>query len=50
MMTKIRIVERIYKVDGEVKFGVSGEKKFPTAFLEKFLFYVFILRQNIFKI
>ncbi|WP_193648467.1 hypothetical protein [Bacillus cereus] len=35
MTTKIRIVERIYKVDGGVKFDVSGEKEFPKTLLEK---------------
>ncbi|EJQ36089.1 hypothetical protein IEE_05470 [Bacillus cereus BAG5X1-1] len=35
MTTKIPIVERIYKVGGEVKFDVSGEKELPKTFLEK---------------
>ncbi|MED1287783.1 hypothetical protein [Bacillus mycoides] len=35
MTTKIRIVERIYKMDGEVKFDVSGEKELPKTLLEK---------------
>ncbi|MFP3414290.1 hypothetical protein SB773_22295 [Bacillus sp. SIMBA_074] len=35
MTTKIPIVERIYEVNGEVKFDVSGEKELPKAFLEK---------------
>lgn len=33
--TKISIVERIYKLDGEVKFDVSGEKEFPKTLLKK---------------
>ncbi|MEK7019840.1 hypothetical protein [Bacillus sp. FSL R9-9410] len=33
--TKIPIVERIYKVGGEVKFDVSGEKELPKTLLEK---------------
>ncbi len=35
MTTKIPIVERIYKVGGEVKFDVSGEKELPKTLLEK---------------
>lgn len=35
MTTKISIVERIYRVDGEVKFDVSGEKELPKTLLEK---------------
>ncbi|PFM65457.1 hypothetical protein COJ48_06305 [Bacillus cereus] len=33
--TKIPIVERIYKVDREVNFDVSGVKDVPKALLEK---------------
>ncbi|PFM65467.1 hypothetical protein COJ48_06385 [Bacillus cereus] len=35
MTTKISIVERIYIVDGEVKFDVSGEKELPISLIEK---------------
>ncbi|PGX11821.1 hypothetical protein [Bacillus sp. AFS033286] len=35
MTTKIPIVERIYKVGGEVKFEVSGKKELPKTLLEK---------------
>ncbi|MBJ8073344.1 hypothetical protein BWGOE4_30770 [Bacillus mycoides] len=34
MTTKIPIVERIYKVGGEVRFDVSGEKELPNVALK----------------
>ncbi|WP_439876897.1 hypothetical protein ACSLGG_31030 (plasmid) [Bacillus mycoides] len=35
MTTKIPIVERIYKINGEVKFDISGEKEVHKTLLEK---------------
>lgn len=34
MTTKLPIVERIYEVDGEIKFDVSGEKEASKTMLE----------------